>query len=229
MAATLYTAFLPEVSPHCEGAPETQVVNAIRNAAIEFCEKSWVYIYDLEPFPIAANVQDYEIAASDLPATTVIAQILYGYYNGIPVPPVTRDMVMSEFPRWRTQTGQAPTHFLANDAAASVSLIPIPNGNYNGGTSGTVLPNGMTFTVALKPTRASTGVPSWIYERYLEDIAKGALFRLYAMPKKFWTNANLAAVNKTLFNDAISKARNDAAKSFTRATNRNRNTGVARW
>ena len=226
---TPYQSFLPEVAPHCRGAPEQMVINAIRNACIDFCERSWIWIYDLDPFAIAANIQDYTLDASTIPTQSAIAEVLYGYYNGKPIGPIPRDMLEGEFPNWRTETGTTPKRFFAKDAGTTVSLIPIPNSNISAGGGSPIVPNGATFTVALKPTRASTGLPTWIYEKYLEDIAQGATYRMYAMPKKDWTNANLAGTHKALFEDAAANARQDSSKSFTRGNIRNRASGVANW
>lgn len=217
---TAYTAFLPEVAPHCEGAPEQVVVNAIRNSVIDFCERSWAWIYQTTAAALVASQQDYTLV---VPTGTTVAQIIDGYYYGERIVPITRATVFDTLPAWRTQTGTKPKFYMANDGGKTVSFIPIPS-------AVSVLPIGFTFTLALKPTRASTDMTAdWLYERYLEDIAHGALYRMYAMPKKAWTNANLAGTHKKLFEDGASAARVEASKSFTRSYNRNLNTGVARW
>lgn len=229
MATTLYTALLSEVSPHANGAPEPIVVNAIRNACVEFCERAWCWQVDTTPFALAKNVQDYPLDTSLLPAQSAIAEIMYGYYNGKPVDPITKEEVNLKFPNWKTQTGQAPMRFLAGDVMTKVSLIPIPNVNVPTGGTTTVIPNGLFFTLALKPTRASTGMPDFIVEKYLEDLANGAIFRMAAIPGRAWSNANMALARKKLFDDGIANARQDSSKSYTRANLRNINTGVARW
>lgn len=229
MAAVTYESFLPEVAPHCGGAPEPLIINSIRNAAINFCQRSWCWLTDLAPVGITINVQDYAVTGA-LPAESTIAQIMYGTYNGKAILPITRAEATALDPDWRNTVGLTPKRFLAKDGATTVSLIPIPSATAAaGGGSGPVVFNGITWSVALKPTRASTGVPDWIYQNYIEDISHGALFRMFSMPKKQWTNANLAGGHKTLFENAAAVARVVASKSFTRAAHRNINTGVARW
>lgn len=228
MSNVLYTAMLPEVSPHCSGAPELQITNAIRNACIEFCMRSWCWQVESDPMPVSANVQDYSLAGTYQPATAAIAEILYGYFNGKPIAPITKDDAIKECPNWKTHTGTKPTRFLAGDAMTSVSLIPIPSGN-SSTSSQSIVPNGLFFTLALKPTRGSTGFPDFLYERYLEDIAHGAIARMVAIPHKNWSNANLALFHKKEFIDAAATARIESSKSFTRAKLRSSVTGVARW
>lgn len=221
-----FTDFLLQVAPHCVGAPEAMVVNEIRNAAIEFCDRSWVWIANTAPIGLTANQQDYTLTT---PVTgTQIAQPLYGTYSGKHLDPKARDDVIREDADWRNTSGTTPTAFIANDGGVSVSLIPVPSTTVAAGTGKTVN-DGLHFTVALKPGRTQTTIPDWICERYLEVISHGALYRMYAMPKKLWTNANLAGAHKTLFEDGIAAARKKASRSFTRASLRNRKDGVANW
>lgn len=223
--ATTYEQFLREVSPHSGGAPEPLVVNAIRNAAIDFCKRSWCWVYNTTPVGITADTQDY---TPTVPSGSKVAQVLYVTYNGKPVEATTRDEEIRSNPDWRNTTGTTPKRYIVNDDGESVALLPIPSATVAAGSTG-IVHDGLHFTVALKPTRASEDVPDWLYENYAEDIAKGALARLYAMPKKLWTNANLAAVNHSLFKDAAAMVRSRVSRSFTRAPLRNYRTGVASW
>ena len=222
MANVSYQSFLPEVMPHVQGAPEPQVVNAVRDAAVEFCERSWVWIADTAPIGVTAGTADYAIVSPD--SNAAIAEYLYGYWNNKQVDPIARDVLDKEHCGWKTRTGTTPMKFMARDAMTGVTLIPIP--------SLTVAPGPTTlyFTVALKPLRSqASGVPDWLYEKYLEDIGHGAISRMQMITGQRWSNANAALAHKKLFDDAIGKARSKAAKSFTRAALRNRAYGVARW
>lgn len=228
MATTLYTAMLGEVQPHVVGAPEAQVLNAIRNAWIDFCVGSWVWTVDSTPQPIAQNVQDYVIDLSGLPTGTTIAEIMYGYFNGKPLDPITRADADGEYPNWKTTTGSPPKRFLATDAKTKVSLIPIPSG-YAPTVPSPLISPGLFFTLALKPTRASSGVDDFLYERYMENVAHGAIYRMLSIPHKVWSNANLTLAHKKMFEDAVTDARRESALGFTRAALRTRPRGVANW
>lgn len=219
MANVLYSVMLPEVSPHCSGAPEPQMINAIRNACIEFCMRSWCWNVDTSNMGISPTVQDYPIDPSVLPSSSAVADIMYGYFNGVTIPPITKADAEIDFPAWRTRSGPTPKRFLAGDAATKVSLIPIPN----------VSASGLIFSLALKPSRRSTGFPDFLYERYLEDISHGAIYRMMSIPHKSWSNANLALTHKNLFENAAAQARVDNSKSYTRAVLRSRPSGVANW
>lgn len=223
MATVLYSAMLPEVQPHAHSAPEPMVINAIRNAAIEFCERSWVWQIVTPNMGITANTQDYTLDLSAVTTGAAVAEIMQGYYKDKPIIAVSEADIILDYPTWRTRTGTTPLRFMGKDVQTKVSLVPIPSTTV---VAATAL---MYFKLAIKPTRSSTGLPDFIYEKYLEDIAHGAVARLVMVPHKPYSNANMALSHRKLFDDAIAKARVDSSKSFTRATLRSRVSGVARW
>lgn len=224
-----YDQVMPEVAPHVAGAPEPLLINAIRNSVIEFCERSWAYFGETTPRALVANQQDYTISA-DVPAGTAIAQIMYAYFNGLPISPITRDDAIKLDSNWRNRTSPQPKRYIATDSGTKVSLIPVPSAN----VPAVIVPpklvsNGITFSVALKPSRASTSFPDHLFEKYLEEIGHGAIMRLLGTPHKTWSNANLALFHQAKFLDGCSNARVDSSKSWTRATLRSKVDGVANW
>jgi len=223
MANVTYQAFLPEVMPHVQGAPELQVINAIRDAAIEFFDRSWVDIHQSAPLALIANTQAYQLTSVD--PNFAIAKVLYGVYNNMEIHPITRADAFRDYPLWLTQTGTRPCRFIGR-GDYTVLLLPIPSvasvpvGNVNA----------LFFYIAQKPTRAQTaGVPDWSFERYLEVISHGAISRMQMITGQPWSNGNAALAHKKLFDDGIAVARVESSKSFTRAALRNRAHGVARW
>lgn len=224
-----YDQVLPEVNPHVGGAPEPLVINAIRNSVIEFCERSWAYFGETTPRALIANQQDYTISA-DVPAGTAIAQIMYGYFNGKPIDPIAKDDAIKQDSNWRNRKGPQPTKYIATDSGLKVTLIPVPSAAVAAVIVGAnLVSNGITFTVALKPTRASTAFPDHLFEKYLEEIGHGATARVLAIPHKAWSNANLALFHRSAFVDGCAAARQDSSKSWTRASLRGAVKGVARW
>lgn len=233
--ATSYDNLLPEVAPHVAGASEPLVVNAIRNAVIEFCERSWAYQVLLGPITITPFVQEYVFAAgtNGQPALTTTAAIMWALYNRRQLGAVAKADLNIDTYNWQSptpgsvitttqaQTGTAPTRYYSDQESALIGLTPIPNAIASQG--------GFYVQVALTPSRASADFPTWIYENYLEELAHGALYKLFAMPKKAWTNANLAGTYKKMFLEDCADARVDSARSYTRAPIRTRNFGVARW
>lgn len=74
--------------------------------------------------------------------------------------------------------------------------------------------------VALQPTQTATTIPDDIYNNFAEDIATGALARIYGIPKKDWSDEPLARSKRTAFEERIGKAARQAAKGFSRGNRR---------
>lgn len=222
-----WSALLPEVNPFVGGAPEALVLNAIRNAVIEFCERSWAYVADTTPLAMVAKQQDYRPIP---PAGTAIAQILYGYYNGKIIWPTTKDDALKLDQNWRNRTGTRVDTFIAAGSGSLVSVIPVPSVAVPAVVvSPNVMSNGLVLTAAIKPARDAKQFPAHLYERYLEEIAHGAVARVLSIPHKVWSNVNAALFHRNAFLDGASQARADASKGFTRAALRSRPRGVANW
>ena len=65
-----WTLYLPQVAPSTYGAPEIQQIEAIRNSAIEFCERSLAWQVNQDPYPIPTTLlnTDPRISLDSTPA-----------------------------------------------------------------------------------------------------------------------------------------------------------------
>ncbi len=77
-----YSSFLQEVLPEIENVPRMVAINAIRNAAIEFCQRGLVWHYEVATFHAVADQADY-VSGTDftLPANSLISQLNFVYYE----------------------------------------------------------------------------------------------------------------------------------------------------
>jgi len=75
----------------------------------------------------------------------------------------------------------------------------------------------LVLDVAYKPTKAATVLPDFLLEEYEEAICAGTKARLQVMPKKGWSDTQQAAINASMFNDAIVNARFRQSKGFGRS------------
>lgn len=202
MASTRFDAFLPEVAPLVPGCPNPVAVNAIRNAAIEFCTETLVWQEAQEAF--SATSTDFPMTL-DAPSGTRAVQVVSMTVGGVPVDPVTEDDLDRTMPSWRTQSGDGVQGFYQPDDA-TVSVYPLPA-------------NSLSFQlrVAYSPTRAASSMSADIAQRHMEAIAAGALARLMDMPAQPWSNPDQALVMRGRFNNAIHNARIAVNKSRTRA------------
>lgn len=202
-----YEAFLPEVLPYVPECPEIVAVNAIRNAVIEFCDKSLWLVYEHDPITIYANNGVYEL---DLPNETISARILDGWVNNLPVVPRGEDEIKRLYPfNWREIEGR-PMSVTQLDPT-EVIFVPRP-------TDSDVYT--AQLLVALKPTRSSLNCDDSLFERWAEKIGFGARARLHELPGQTFSDPNLALRYRALFNQAIGEAKIERNRGLTRAAMR---------
>jgi hypothetical protein len=208
-----YDNFLPEVLPYVPDCPEFVAINAIRNACIEFCEKTHYVQVDLDPITGVANVPNYQI---DTPTDTAFCDVIQAWYNNVLLIPKNVDELtrMYRSVDWRTLSGNPG--FITRVIQPELLLVPFPI---------LTAPNALTIRAALAPTRASTTVQSRVWEHYVETIALGARARLYNTPGQPYYNPKAAAEMRMMFRVAMMDARRKTEKSITRADTRIQFTG----
>lgn len=205
-----YEDFFPYVLPDVIGAPEPLVVHHIRNACIEFCEKSLILTRDHDPVTVIANRVDYDL---EPPGGYLVVKVQKAWLDNRELDAVAPDFVNDPavynrlYSTYNAESSSTPTKYLQKDER-TISLWPKADRRYQ---------NGLTMRVALKPTRASTEIEDVIFEDYAEAIAQGALYRLMASPGKAYTNTEMAVVNKGLFEQAINVARQRASRGHVRS------------
>lgn len=200
---TKYTELFNEVLPELPGVGADLAANAIRNTIIEFCQLSWCWRAFLDPVTVLAKINTYEL---DAPTGAEIVQALVVKLAGEELTPAAEDDLAQRYPRWQTELG-APKFYLT-DEPGQILLAPVPDSKVQ---------NGLLVTVALQPTRVSTGFPTWIWSRYFDALAAGAKARLMAMPSKPWTSPQLYSLYRANFETGAAAAKMESMKSLSRA------------
>lgn len=211
MAAVLFDVFLPEVLVDVLLCPEPVATNAIRNAAIEFCERTRAYKADLTPITVTLATATYAFAG--MPTETVVHEILEATIGDQVVDPVGPDDLRELYGAdWRTKTGPTPL-YVTQDDERNVRVVPIPTAT---------LTDTLKVFAALKPTHNATGIESRIYEENKTIIAAGAKGKLLMVPKQPYTNQPLGVFYLEQFEIAASSRAIRASRGFTRAKLRSR-------
>lgn len=197
--------FTNEVRVYFPDMPEPVVLGAVRNAAIEFCEKSLYWTYEHDPITAVADLTEYEF---DLPEDTEVAKIIDGWYDGHVLVFASEERLQGQFQTpWRQTTGSAA--FITQMDPQSFLLAPTPAES---------ITDAIRLIVALKPTRDAPGIDDMFYNRWLEEIAGGARARLYAIPGHQTHNPAAAVAARRQFASDISSARIERNRGLTRAT-----------
>lgn len=203
MTTTDFTAFLPEVLPYVHDCPQIAAIQAIRNAAIEFCEKSHYWQVDLASADIDAGTGAYRVSVPD---QTVLVDLISGWYNNYRLIPKSVD-ALSRLYRgtdWRLATGD-PIYVTKLDGA-TLTLVPTPISSRF---------EAMGLRVALAPSRTATAIATDLFDHFAEVIAKGARARLYATPGQPYYDMNMSMAYHREFLVGIGEAKIKANKGVT--------------
>jgi len=204
-----YEKFLPEVMPYVRDVPEIVAVQAIRNACIEFCEKTMVLEQSLDPQPLIAGVHTYDLDPDDSSYRVInIVEAWNGEQFLIPKS-VEALTTIYRVTNWETLSGNP--YYYYRPRPSEMRLVPTPSVSNQ---------SQLRVKAAIAPTRASTAIDENIFERYLEYIAFGARGRLYDTPNQPYYDPNSAAVYLKRFNDKIAEVRVLVNKGNVRASNR---------
>jgi hypothetical protein len=160
--------------------------------------------------PVTKIVYLYSIT---LPTGTAFVKGLEAWLNDAPIDPLPQDDLDNEMNNtsfgfvglnWRTDVNLPTRFYFIDDNTVGLALAPNAGGN-------------LRILAALKPTRASTTFPNWIFERHIEAIAHGAKAKLMLIPKKPYSDQASGAFHLEQFNALIGEARIQAARARSRA------------
>lgn len=198
-----WSAFYPDVLSELPGAPFPVVDNWLRNAAIEFCERSKAYVVDLTAVDAVANQMAYTIP---LATDTELVEVRSALFSGDKITPQSAAYLETKYGDWMAQVG-TPGHYTQQDTL-SVLLVPAPASAETGA---------IKIKAAIKPGIAATGVEDWLFSQWRMALAAGAKAKMMVMDGQPWSNPNLAAFNLGQFEDAITKAQVRASGGLVRS------------
>jgi len=200
-----YDDFFPEVIPYVRDCAEIVARNAIRNACIEFCEKSTYWRQIIDPITIVADQAEYDL---DIELGTGVSQILTARLGSRDLPVMTAESLTETLgPDWRDQTGYPMA--VISEEYNIIRVVPVPE---------TATDEDLCLTVALRPLRSSTKVSKDVYERYSEIIGFGARARLHDTPQQGYSDQEAAIKFRKWFESGIGEAKIAANRARSRAT-----------
>ena len=187
-----YDSLVKEILPYVPGCPDSLVINHLRAATIETCEKSKAYVHDLDPLSTVAGVFEYDFGQ---PTGTDVHQILWMIHAGNDLDPISPRSLELNFPDWRNRSS-IPRVYLQKTPDI-FWVIPVP------ASSST---DAIRLSVALKPTRSSSSINTDFSTDYRDAIIYGTLYRLLRIPSKDWSDSAAANDYYLLFQGEIEDA-----------------------
>lgn len=197
MTARPISDLLPMVLPFAHSCPELIGLEAIRNAAIEFCERSHWVQQQITPVTLVANQTAYQMLPVDPTQTdvTAIIQVYLGQRLIYPSNPL--DLAKMFGMDWRQLAG-TPGYYTTIERQDTLLLAPTPDV----GAAGSAL----RVTVAVRPLRTATTMDDSLVDRWGETIAYGARSRLHQIMRQPWYDINVAVQETRAFRAGVADA-----------------------
>lgn len=190
--------FAPFIRPDVQGCPDFLLERAARDAAIEFCRRTDVYLAEPEYIQVSAGVNEYAVT---IPAGTELNHIIDIYNNNVALKPVSFTELLK---RLGDENTRGEPRLYSQRDNKEFYLAPVPGSE-----------TALRVLYSLKPTPSSGSIPDSIGREYREIISYGALFRLQMMAQQPFTNPSFGAVNRDLFERGIGATTRQAAYGFS--------------
>lgn len=172
------------VLSRAKGCPEDEAIDAMRNACIEFCEKTYFLTDGSTVEVTGADVPDLELSAQVL---DIIEARIQGEDEPLAVYPMNDPRIDELDDDESAVVFADPNH---------PQLIPTPSAD---------APVTLELLLAIAPGPTSTEVPDILWLRNSEALKHGALGRLLAIPGEAWSNDAKASFHLGLFAEAITR------------------------
>jgi len=199
----LFDNFATEILQYVPGAPTILIRTHIRNAIIEFLERSMILKKDPSSFYLEEDEHTYTLKYSgDRYRAVAIkgdsTRLGEEENDNKMITTATEHEMDASKKKWRTTTGLYPTVCWLTPETNKIRFYPIPNQDSDEEVF-------MTTAVTLK--RDQTEIDEWIYEKWEETIQAGALASLLIIAGASWYNAQLSRTFSYVNKRGIKRAR----------------------
>lgn len=199
----LWSAFFPELLTFAPGCPDPLAEAKVRQAAIEFFRRTRAWVEWLDPSTSVAGLVEYDF---DLPTGADVARVERATLDGNPI-------VIASF---RDASHDASRQELAEQGLLSRDLKTFRLGrSVAAGLS-------LQVQVALIPSRTATGLPDDLFEKYVDDIVRGARAKILSIPGTDFYNPDMSMLEQSAFGSSIAARSVDAWRGLTKNTPRSR-------
>ncbi len=186
------------IRPEVQGAPEFLIERSVRDSAVEFCQRTDIYIPEPETLTIIKGVNEYAVT---LPTGTELNHIIDVYNNKTPLQPTSYSELLM---RLGDETERGTPKYYSQRDNADFYLAPIPD-----------VADTLRVVYSVKPTSTSTSIPDTIGKENREAIVHGALYRLQMMSGQPFSNGGAAQMNNQLFEKAVGRATRQVKYGFS--------------
>jgi len=187
--------FLPHLLPDLPGCPHSIVKQQLLFAVIVFCQETHAWNEIQDPILVRERVNEIDV---DTPTGARIVAVKDVWASNRKLRPVTMPQLFELIPNWQTAEGSEATYYNASTDYRTIRIFPIPI-DVNGNT--------LTMRVAYAPKMDATSIPDELAIKYWDALIGGAKARLMVIPGKAWTNSQMSAYNRNVFDGGVLKAK----------------------
>jgi len=180
--------FYTQVQPYVPGCPEIVMDEHLRRAAVDFCARSEVWRFDIEPRQTFPGVSDYYL---DTPNHGRLEDVTHLFLEGRRL-----DRIADLYEQPNPQVPDTRPDAYAVYMGGALRFFPTPDREYAFQGAG-----------VLRPAQTATGVEDFIFETYGSDIICGAVASLLEIPNKEWSNPEASLYYRSRFHRAADDAK----------------------
>jgi hypothetical protein len=196
----------PSIKVYAPGVADPTMFFGIRQAAIEFCERTRLWRYE-DDFTVTAD--DGEVISA--PNGAEIHEVEAVFFNGQELDPKATSWLDDHMRGWRTGELTGLPKYYTQTEPDTIRLAPQEAGQVN-------------VSVWLKPSQDADELPDWIVDQHREAIAHGALARILLIPNQSFTNPELGAAFAASFGRRLDELCNKGFTGQQRAPKRTKAT-----
>lgn len=199
-------SFLGYVRPWAPGVPDPTAYKAVRNAVIEFCERTRLWKFE----------DDYDVTEEQCndgiftPNGAILHDIEVVLFNGQKLDPISTTDLDRKEKGWRTnELGSGLPKFFTQIEQNTLRIVPAMAGH-------------VYVCLRLKPSKDTMDVPDFIANEYAETIGWGALGRILTVPGQSFSSPDLATYYAQKFTDKIDRLNGKSSTGQQNAPKRTR-------
>lgn len=187
-----FVDFLPFVLPYAPSCPEPLAIQYLRQAAIDFCQRTrfWRYV---DEFDVAGDTSEIIVA----PGQSSLFEIEKAWFKPtggdhwvelrrLPYAQIDQTLLDET-----TDTYTVP-NVISQIDYNTVTLVPRATGT-------------LRISMFLSPSYEASSCPENLYSNFASTIADGALSEILMIPEQPYTNPNIAALKAGMFNAECDK------------------------
>lgn len=194
-----FVTLATRIASDAPGCPQPVLVQHIRNAAIDVCERTLAWRGHLEIAQLSEGVGEYAyVSPEDAEVHAVIAASVGGVEEKsfTALKPTPNETFFDSYPGWPNITASGVPRYITHLTADKYGIAPLPDKAY-----------AIDMWVCLKPLRTAMGMDETALDDIEKAVAHGALQSLLVQSGKPWANENKAAYHGRQYSFLLNERR----------------------